>query len=289
VSIRDKFSLFQKPVFYFITFVIALSIWSCSNHTTDDDQHDVADPANTLATDHDIPYTISNAFSHDTTSYTEGFLFHEGQLYESTGYSSIDAPGSRSWFGPVDISTGKIQGKAELEKEKYFGEGIAFLQNKIFQLTWQNKVGFIYDAKSFKSIGQFNLPTPEGWGMTTNGQDLVMSDGSDSIFFIDPNSFKVKKILTVKDGLQRMGNLNELEFINGFLYANKYLTNYILKIDTITGNVAGQLNLVLLDFDAKNKHPSSNALNGIAFDKEHDKVLITGKLWPNIYEIKFDH
>jgi len=278
-----------NSVFKFVFVIIGLFVASCGSQEHKDSANDGQDPSGSMSRDHDIPYTIANTSPHDTTSFTEGFLFHEGQLYESTGYSATDAPSSRSWFGPVDPATGKILAKAELQKEKYFGEGIVFLKNKIYQLTWQNKVGFIYDAKSYKSLGQFNLPTAEGWGITTNGHDLVMSDGTDSIFFLDPNTFKVEKILTVKDAGQRMGNLNELEFINGFLYANKYLTNYILKIDTTTGNVAGQLNLVLLDFDAKNKYPVSNTLNGIAFDQEHNRVLVTGKLWPNIYEIKFDH
>lgn len=233
-----------------------------------------------------INYSVTAVLPHDTTSFTEGLLFHEGQLFESTG-TEPDMPVSRrSLFGMVDRSTGKISPKAELDRNKFFGEGIAFVNDKVYQLTWQTKTGFIYDAKTFKKLGEFSYNT-EGWGMTTDGKSLIMSDGTSNINFIDPVTFRLQRILGVSDNNGPVGNINELELINGFLYANQWQTNYILKIDLSTGKVVGKLDLTSLVTEARNKYPESDSLNGIAYDSATGKVYVTGKLWPNIYEIKF--
>jgi len=240
---------------------------------------------------HSIPvinFAVIKYLPHDTTSYTEGFLFHDGLLYESTGYDSSFSS-TRSLFGAVDLKTGKIDVKAELDKHKYFGEGIIFLNNKIYQLTYKTKIGFIYDAKTFKKLGDFTFPSDEGWGMTTDGRSLIMSDGTPNLTYLDPESLKTAKTLRVMDENGILANINELEFINGFIYANVYQQNYIIKIDPATGNIVGKINLSSLVEEATQKYPGSQQLNGIAYDSVGNKIYITGKLWPTIYEISFSH
>lgn len=235
-----------------------------------------------------INYTVVKIMPHDTTSFTEGLLFHDGQLYESTGRDSDWRPSIRNLFGIVDPATGKITPKVELNGKKYFGEGAVFLKDKLYQLTYRNKIGFIYDAKTFAKLGQFKFSSAEGWGMTTDGVHLIMSDGSSNITYLDPaDSFRTARILGVTDNNGPVSNINELELINGFLYSNQWMTNYILKIDTSSGKVVGKLDLSALHDSAKSIFPECDVLNGIAYDAATDRVYVTGKLWPNIYEIKF--
>jgi glutamine cyclotransferase len=234
-----------------------------------------------------INYTVVKALPHDTTSYTEGFLFHDGQLYESTGTEPEMPVSRRSMFGTVDPGSGKITPKVELDRNKYFGEGIVFLNGKVYQLTYTTKIGFVYDAKTFKKLGEFTFPSKEGWGMTTDGTYLIMSDGSSNINYLDPNTFRLVKVLGVTDNNGPVSNINELELIKGYLYANQWQTNYILKIDPASGKVVGKMNMESLDSEARNKYPGAEVLNGIAYDSTSGKVYVTGKLWPNMYEIKF--
>jgi glutaminyl-peptide cyclotransferase len=234
-----------------------------------------------------INYTVVKTLPHDTTSYTEGLLFHDGQLYESTGTDSNLGPSHRSLFGIVDTLTGKIQPKVEIDKKKYFGEGIVFLKDKVYQLTYKTKVGFIYDAKTFKKLGEFKFPSKEGWGMTTDGVHLIMSDGGSNITYLDPGSFQTARILNVTDNNGPVSNINELELIKGYLYANQWQSDYIMKIDTSTGKVVGKLDLGALKESADNDYPGSEILNGIAYDPVSGTIYVTGKQWPHIYEIKF--
>jgi glutamine cyclotransferase len=255
-----------------------------------------------------IDYTVAKTYPHDTSAYTEGFIFHDGQLFESTGTEAASMPGRQSIFGTVDLATGRITPKAGLDRNKYFGEGIVFLHDRVYQLTWTTKTGFIYDARTFKKIGEFTFPG-EGWGLTTDGKYLIMSHGSSNIDYLDPDSthedtvkivyddstqakktlpsFKVVKTLDVTDNNGPVSNINELELIKGYLYANQWLTNYILKIDPGTGKVVGRLDLDTLVTDARKKYSEAESLNGIAYDSTTGKILITGKLWPNTYELKF--
>ncbi len=265
----------------FITCLIA----ACNNSSKPD-----APATNPGAADNTPPtldYAIIKAYQHDTSAYTEGLLFHDGQLYESTG-TEPDMPASRrSMFGTVDLATGKITPKVELDRSKYFGEGIVFLNGKVYQLTYTTKVGFVYDAKTFKKLGEFQIPSNEGWGMTTDGASLMMSDGSSNISYLDPTTFRLQKVLGVQDNNGPVSNLNELEMIKGYLYANVWQTNYILKIDPASGKVVARLNLDNLVNQVKNQFTGSEVLNGIAYDSTAGKVYVTGKLWPSIFEIKF--
>ena len=264
--------------------IIVLSLASCNNSqdTSTGEKDRPADNTPPI-----INYTVIGTLPHDTTSFTEGLLIHDGQLYESTG-TEPDMPESRrSLFGTVDPKTGKINPKAELDRTKFFGEGICFLHDKVYQLTWKTKIGFIYDAKTFKRLGEFPMPVKEGWGMTTDGVNLIISDGTSNISYVDPNSFRLAKVMGVTDNNGPVSNINELELINGYLYANQWESNYILKIDTASGKVVGKLNLDSLANAAKNKFGGIDVLNGIAYDPAAGKVYVTGKLWPDIYEIKF--
>ena len=232
-----------------------------------------------------IGYTVSAIFPHDNNAYTEGLLFHDGKLFESTGYNK-EYPLTQSLFGSVDLKTGKIQAKVELDRNVYWGEGITFLKDKWYQLTYTTKIGFIYDGKTFRKLGEFSLPAQEGWGMTTDGEHLIMSDGSEKLYWINPENFQTVKKLVVTDNKGIVLYLNELEYLKGSIYANVYGTNTIVRIDPQKGKVTGRLDLSSLTLDAKSKFSGAQEMNGIAYDSTNDRVLLTGKLWPSIYEIK---
>jgi len=269
-----------------VFFALICLLTACNNNDRQDNTNEeiTKTPDNTPPA---INYSVIKATPHDTSAYTEGLLFHDGQLYEATGTEPEMPESRKSMFGTVDLSTGKITPKVTLDRNKYFGEGIVFLDGKVYQLTYTTKVGFIYDAQTFKKLGEFTFPSKEGWGMTTDGASLIMSDGSSNINYLDPKTFRLIKVLGVTDNNGPVSNINELELIKGYLYANQWQTNYILKIDTASGKVVGKMNLDGLENDARNKYPGAEVLNGIAYDSTNGKVYITGKLWPSIYEIKF--
>jgi len=235
-----------------------------------------------------ISYTLVNTYPHDTTSFTEGFLFHDNKLLESTGAPEYLAQ-TKSSFGIVDLEKGKLDVKAEIDKKIYFGEGIVALNDKIFQVTYLNQTGFIYDAKTYQKTGQFNYPNKEGWGLTTDGKNIIMSDGTYNLTYLDPIDQKVIKVVAVTEMGYGLDHINELEFVKGFIYANIWMTNYIVKIDPETGEVVGKIDLDDLNVKAKAQKPHCLEMNGIAYDAVSDKILVTGKLWPNIYEISFPH
>jgi glutamine cyclotransferase len=232
-----------------------------------------------------ISYTIIRALPHDTSAFTQGFEFSNGILYESTGNPEKNT--NNSWIGTVDAQTGIAIKKTTLPAD-YFGEGITILNGKIYQLTWQNQKGFVYDAKTFSKISEFSY-NGEGWGITNDGKFLIVSNGSNQIQYWDPNTLKQIKILSVQDNTGMRNNLNELEFINGAIYANVWTTDQILKIDTATGYVKGILDLSSL----RNAYPELNTapaevLNGIAWDSASKKMLVTGKYWPKMFELKLN-
>lgn len=233
----------------------------------------------------EIKFAVDSQYPHDINSFTEGFLFHEGKLFESTG-SPDNLPQTKSVFGSVDLKTGKIDVKAEIDR-KLFGEGIVFLNGKVFQLTYRSQTGFIYDAKTFKNIGKFSYTNREGWGLTTDGNYLIMSDGTSYLTFMDPTNFSVVKTLDVAENGRVQENLNELEYIKGFIYANIWTTNTIVKINPDSGDIVGKMDLSALLYESKVRNPDALETNGIAYDSVTNKVLVTGKLWPTIYEIKF--
>jgi glutamine cyclotransferase len=220
--------------------------------------------------------------------FTEGFLFHDNKLFESTGAPG-NLPQTKSSFGILNLNTGKLDQKAELDRNVYFGEGILILNNYLYQLTYTNQVCFVYDAKTFQRKGQFNYRNKEGWGMTTDGKQIIMSDGSNLLTYINPSDFSVIKTISVSENGFALDFVNELEYIKGYIYANVWMTNFIVKIDPTNGNVVGKLDLGDLYADAKSANLNLAEMNGIAWDSISDKILVTGKLWPHVYEIKFEH
>jgi glutamine cyclotransferase len=234
-----------------------------------------------------LNFTYLKSYPHDINSFTEGLLIHNGELYESTG-ATKELPQTKSLFGIVDLTTGKINIKVELDRNKYFGEGITFLNDKFYQLTYRSKIGFVYDTITFVKINEFTLPGNEGWGLTTDGTYLIMSDGTYQLTYLDPNSFKTIKKITVTENGSVKEHLNELEYINGFIFANVWTTNTIVKIDPKDGKIVGQLDLSSFANEAKNLFPNSLEMNGIAYDSITNNIFVTGKLWPKIYELKIN-
>lgn len=235
-----------------------------------------------------INYSVTKYCTHDTTLFTEGLLFHDGQLFESTG-SPKEMPQIKSMIGISDLTTGKFTKKIEIDGRKYFGEGIVFFNDKLYQLTYTTQIGFIYDAKSFKKIGDFKYTNEEGWSLTTNGTDLIMDDGSSNLTYLNPVDLKPIKVLKVTENGIPCNKLNELEYIKGFIYANIWETTFIVKIDSKDGKVVGKIDLSSVVEEAQHKNPKADVLNGIAYDSTNDKIYVTGKLWANIYEIGFQH
>jgi len=261
------------------TFIFA-AINGCSDNNSNDDTVFDKTPY--------INFTVVASFPHDTTLFTEGLLIHNGKFFESSG-APIDCPKCKSVIGVTNLSTGTFDKKIELDKSIYFGEGISFFGNKLYQLTYKNQTGFIYDGTSFKKIDSFNYSNKEGWSLTNNGNALIMSDGSNNLTFLDPKNLKVLKVLKVtQNGLAR-DSLNELEYIKGFIYANIWMSNHIVKIDTGSGEVIGKIDLTGLAQDAFRRNPNVDVLNGIAYDSTNDKIYVTGKLWSRIYQIDFSH
>ena len=235
-----------------------------------------------------IDYQVLKTFPHDTTLFTEGLTIQDGQLFESTG-SPAELPQTRSLVGPIDMATGQLHSKIELDRNTYFGEGIVFLKGKLYQLTYKNHLCFVYDAKTFKPIAQFNFSNNEGWSLTTNDTDLIMDDGTDKLTFIDPANFQpIRKLQVIQNGVPR-DSLNELEYIHGYIYANIWMNNSIVRIDPSNGKVVGVLDLTGLVTDARSKYPNAEVLNGIAYYQKNDRIYVTGKLWPAIYQIDFPH
>jgi glutamine cyclotransferase len=233
-----------------------------------------------------ISYSVAGKHGHDTNLFTEGLDFHNGTLFESTG-SPPELPQTKSVIGITDLATGKFSTKVELDRSKYFGEGIVFLKDKLYQLTYKNNTGFVYDAATFKQIGQFKFANTEGWGLTTDGTHLIMSDGTNKLTYLDPEKLTPVKTLNVTESGYAIDRLNELEVIKGYIYANVWMSHIIVKIDPASGNVVGKMDLSQLAQEAERKNPGIDVTNGIAYDETTDKVYVTGKLWPNIYQIDF--
>lgn len=259
----------------FILLSVSVILFSCED--SDQDQGVMVPPTPS------IQFQVVNEFPHDTASFTQGLLVHEGKLYESTGMPQT------SWLGPLNLATGAIDKKVILPAEM-FGEGITILNNKLYHLTWQNKKGFIYDPITFKKLGEFPYVT-EGWGLTNDGENLIISDGTSNLFYYTPDTVKLVKTISVTDNFGPVPNLNELEFIDGFIYANQWQTPYILKINPADGKVVGKLDFKKVQDQLQQQHRyldfSNMTLNGIAYDSATKKIYVTGKNWPVLYEIRF--
>ncbi len=221
-------------------------------------------------------YQIVNTYPHDENAFTQGLVYYDGDLYEGTGLRS------RSSLRRVDLETGQVLQNLDLDN-KYFGEGITLFEEQLIQLTWVSQIGFVYERESFEKLQEFTYPT-EGWGLTHDGENLIMSDGSNNLFFLDPETFEEVKRITVSDSGQPVEMLNELEYIKGEIYANVWMSERIVRIDPTTGQVLGWIDLSGLRNPALAGNRDA-VLNGIAYDSEKDRLFVTGKLWPNLFEI----
>ena len=222
-------------------------------------------------------YEIVNIWPHDSNAFTQGLILMDGKLLESTGQEGFSS------LRRVELESGKVLKKVDVPVP-FFAEGITVLNGKVYQLTWQHGVGFIYDAQTFELQGEFNYQG-EGWGLTTDGQSLILSDGSDRLRFIDPTSFRMTKVINVKDGTLPVGKLNELEYVNGEIYANVWHDDRIAAIDPQSGRVNAWIDLTGL-MPEDELRDTEAVLNGIAYDQASDKLTVTGKLWPRVFEIK---
>ena len=254
-------------------------------------QEEVSNPDNNLPQEEKkeiipvLAYSVAAYHPHDTKLFTEGFVWHDEKLFESTG-SPQDMPELRSVLGELNLKTGEIKVKAELDRKTYFGEGMVFLNNKVYQLTYQNQMGFVYDATTFKLLGTFRFNNAEGWGLTTDSTHLIMSDGSSNLTYLDPEKFSVVKTISVTENGELLSRLNELEYINGFIYANVWTTSLVVKIDPASGKVVGKFDFASLDAEIRAKYPQALEMNGLAYNPKSKHLFVTGKLWPTIYEIE---
>lgn len=222
-------------------------------------------------------FKVVKAFPHDPTAFTQGLVFADGIFYESTGLRGY------STLRKVTPETGAVIQQVQVESP-YFAEGLALVGNELLQLTWEERTGFVYDKSTLKRLRTFSYPT-EGWGMASDGKSLVMSDGSSHLFFLDPRTQKPVRKLQVFDGPRPVERLNELEFIRGELWANVWQTDRIARINPATGRVTGWIDLTgLLRPEARG--PEGDVLNGIAWDRAGDRIFVTGKKWPWLFQIE---
>ncbi len=252
------------------TGLVVAALWSltCSGAAVDLDT--AAEPV--------LSFAIIDRIPHDTDAFTQGFLYYEGSFYESTGLYG------GSSLRKLDAETGTVLRKTRLP-EAYFGEGLALWNDRLVQLTWKEETAFIYDRESFEPVGSFGYEG-EGWGLTRDGTHLIMSDGSHRLYFRDPETFAVQRVVEVKATGGPVQRINELQYIHGVVYANIWLTDTIVCIDAGSGRVLAWVDLSgLLSPEDRGDH-EVDVLNGIAYDSQGERLFVTGKLWPWIYEIE---
>lgn len=224
-------------------------------------------------------YEVVHVWPHDRDAFTQGLIFHDGKLLESTGEVG------QSTLRRVELETGQVLQKVEVP-EPYFAEGITLLKGKIYQLTWQHQLGFIYDAWTFEKIGTFNYQG-EGWGLTNDGQSLILSDGTNRIRFLDPDNFQVQKTIAVVENGMPVNEINELEYVQGEIYANIWHADRIVRIEPQTGRISGWIDLTGL-LSPNEVQDEEAVLNGIAYDETSGRLMVTGKLWPKLFEIRLN-
>ena len=248
-------------------------IISCNNNSASENIS-ISTPA------HQQSFQIINQYPHNESSFTEGLEYRDSSLYESTGLNGT------SKLSKIDINTGKDLLTINLDK-KYFGEGITILKGKIFQLTYKEEKCFVYDVKSFKKLQEFSY-TGEGWGMTNDGKQIINSNGSNNLYYRNANTFAEENIIAIFDENGPLANINELEYVDGFIYANVWYKNYIVKIDPKQGKVVAKFDFSgLINQYMPNLH-RDEVINGIAYNNQKGTFYITGKNWPFLFEIKLN-
>jgi len=231
-----------------------------------------------------ITFSIVDTIKHDTSAYTQGLIVYKGDLLESTGLVR------RTLIRKIDTLNGQTKTLYAKYNQDIFGEGITLLGEELFQLTYRNNLVYVFDVKDFsKPVKTFNWER-EGWGCTTDSTSIIISDGSSSLFFVDPNTFKIEREIKVNDNLGEVDNLNELEYINGYIYANRWHSNKIYKISPENGDVVGLMHFdgIIQMYDPEFMDNGENVLNGLAWDRKNETLFITGKNWPIIFKVKLN-
>ncbi len=263
----------MKQTIVFLLSLLFFSFISCNNSDSGNaDQPQSSVPVSTPG--------IVSTMPHDTSRFTEGLEFFDSLLIESTGNRG------KSKLVLYHPSTGEIVKEVKLE-DKYFGEGVTVFNDTIYQLTYQQKTVLLYDAKTFKRIKELPFEVGEGWGLTNDGKNLIASTGSSNLYFFEPGTFKLLKTLNVTENGSPVPNINELEYVDGFIYANQWQYSYIIKIDPFSGNVISKLDFSGLTGSVKNNEKHAQEFNGIAYNKKTKKFYVTGKHWSQIYEVSF--
>jgi len=258
----------------------AFFITSCNSGNNPDNDPDIVTPHVGIDAPINLSYNIISVYPHDTSAYTQGLELFNGKMYEATGDYE------KSSLRITNLKTGSVEKKHIIGTSDIFGEGITIFNDKIYQLTWESNVVYLYNISNIDNpIKTFNWPY-EGWGITHNNQDLIISDGTAHLYFVDPETFKVKSTLSVKDDQGAVNMLNELEYVNGFIYANVYQTNFIVKIDAESGHVVGKITLNGLLQQSDVVPNRTDVLNGIAYDSTSKRFFITGKRWPKMFEVE---
>jgi glutamine cyclotransferase len=269
----------NRPINFAVTLFLALliaSISGCSGAPETPDASNLTDGQES----NDITYytyRVLNSYPHDPGAFTQGLVMENNILYEGTGRYG------QSSIRKVTLETGEIWQQVELSDE-YFGEGITVFGDNLIQLTWQANTGFVYDKESLELIRTFDYPT-EGWGITHDDTHLIMSDGTSTLYFLHPETFEVVRRVQVHDSGDAIDQLNELEYIHGEIYANVWRTDHIVIIDPDDGSVTGLIDLTGL-LDEELYGDEADVLNGIAYDAENDRLFVTGKLWPFLFEVE---
>lgn len=282
-TIFDNLTINHMKHYLLLVTSILFFVTACTNDTPDDNGN--PDPVSTIPAPQQLSYSILNVYPHDTSSYIQGLQYFNGFLYEGSGNPRKED--NRSRLRKVDIKTGKVLKETSI-KGKLFGEGITIMGDKIYQITWEDKKAFVYNLSDFKLIKEFTYNS-DGWGLTNDGTHLIMSDGSDVIYFLDPATFKVVKRISVQDNTGLRNYINEMEYINGFIYANVYQTDEILKIDPATGNAVAKIDFGALKTQYPElSNPGVDVFNGIAWDSTGNRMFVTGKYWSKLFEVRLN-
>lgn len=267
----------------FGSFTLGVSLAACicarsaANATREGVAHQIGSPGNAPA----IPVLsvkVLKTYPHDPQAFTQGLEYHDGFLYESTGQTG------HSSLRKVDLETGKVLQKIDLS-ENYFGEGLTIFQGKIYQLTWLTKVGFVYDLKTFRRARDFHYDG-EGWGLTHDASNLILSDGTNTLRYFDPQTFEVVRRLEIYAGKEAVTNLNELECIGDDIYANMWHSNRVARIDAHSGQVRDWIDFS--EIVAQEQKEPEGVLNGIAFDSARKRFFVTGKHWAHLFEVRVE-
>lgn len=264
----------------FLVVILVVFSLSCTSNDTPDKDPDIVPPPSGIAPPAAISFSVIAQYPHDTSAYTQGLELYKGKMYEATGDFETSS------LRITNHKTGKVEKKHPMGTNKIFGEGITIFRDKIYQLTWQSNVAYVYDVNKIdKPIKTLQWPY-EGWGITHNGTELIISDGSSNLYFVNPEDFKVKNTISVQTDKGPLDSINELEFINGFIYANVYTTSMIVKIDPESGHVVGLMNFP--DLVQNERTERTDYFNGIAYDSATNTMFVTGKRWPKMFEVKFN-